>query len=472
MATLNVTNLQNTAATVTNVSLLADGTTTLVLNATGTSRLGGLRYNAGNLEVYTAGAVWVPIGGGGGGTVTGVTASLPLVSSGGAAPNLTINAATTSLPGSVQLADAAASQAGTSATLVNTPAFSVPKDASGMTGAALLPGGTTLQRPGTPSSGMLRFNTDPTSTIGNRAEVYDAGITSWRPLAYATPLPTAANFVATNGQILSGEINCNNFTISAGVTVTIQGSVSIRATGNAIVAGTVNGDGSGVYGPSGFSTEMYQGMTTSPLPGGNVGGGAGSVGGNKYSASVSLAGSSGSGGIGQWLVAGNAPCLTAAGGNSGASFLLRASTINLTGVINCNGQQGQSYYVFPCPVSGAGGGSGGTVILDADGACVNSGSISANGGAGSNGYGLGVLGGGGGGGGQIIVQSRFSTATLGTVSVAGGVAGTQAAGPYTASGGAGGGNGGLGGNGSSPGVTAPPLPGGTGIAQTFGSPLI
>jgi hypothetical protein len=101
--------------------------------------------------------VWEGSAGGGGTTVTGVTASLPLVSSGGTTPNLTINAATTALPGSVQLADAAASQAGTSATLVNTPAFSVPKDAANMTGAALIPGGNDAARP-SPVTGMFRYN--------------------------------------------------------------------------------------------------------------------------------------------------------------------------------------------------------------------------------------------------------------------------------------------------------------------------
>jgi len=91
MATLQVTNLQNTAATVTNVSLLADGTTTLVLNATGTSRTGGLRYNAGTLEVYTSGGIWVAAGGGSG-TVTSVTATLPIsVLTGTTTPLVSIN---------------------------------------------------------------------------------------------------------------------------------------------------------------------------------------------------------------------------------------------------------------------------------------------------------------------------------------------------------------------------------------------
>lgn len=493
----------------------------------------GATYAAPNGVTYTydgTKGVWTcPAGGGGGGGgVTGVTGTAPIVSSGGTSPAISITAATTAATGSVQLATAAENAAGTDATKAVTPAFSVPKDASGMTGAAILPSGTTAQQPGTlvagmtryntttsdlefytgtawngvtakvvgagagttydegaslipggtnaqrpatPSSGMFRWNTDTSSTIGNRLEVYDLSVPSWRPLAYATPVPAQADFTAVNGQALSGEVTCRNFTIPAGVTVTISGSVSIRATGNAIIAGTVNGSGTGTYGPSGYSTELYSNMTTPPLPGAGIGGGAGNTGGNEYSATVSTAGSSGASGVAQWLVVGNASAFCAAGGNSGSTFLLRASTINVTGTISCNGQDGQSAYVFACPVSGAGGGSGGTIILDADGTCSNAGTISANGGNGSNGYGLGVLGGGGGGGGQVIVQSRFGTATLGTTSVTGGVAGTQAPGPYTASGGGGGGNGGPGGNGFSPGVTAPPLPGGAGVAQTFGSPL-
>ena len=111
MATLQVTNLQNTAATVTNVSLLADGTTTLVLNATGTNRTGGLRYNAGTLEVYTSGGVWASAGGGGG-TVTGVTASAPLSSSGGTAPVI-------SLTGSVPVANGGTGATTQAAALTN-----------------------------------------------------------------------------------------------------------------------------------------------------------------------------------------------------------------------------------------------------------------------------------------------------------------------------------------------------------------
>ena len=102
MSTLNVTNLKNITAGVTNVSLLADGSTALVLDSTGTSRLGGIRYNAGNLEVYTSGNVWASAGGSG--TVTGVTATAPLSSSGGTAP--VISMATSAVtPGTYTSAD-------------------------------------------------------------------------------------------------------------------------------------------------------------------------------------------------------------------------------------------------------------------------------------------------------------------------------------------------------------------------------
>jgi hypothetical protein len=70
MATLNVTNLQNVASGNVNISMLSDGTTSLVLSSTGTSRTGGIRYNASAVEVYD-GAGWVGVGGSSGGFSTG-----------------------------------------------------------------------------------------------------------------------------------------------------------------------------------------------------------------------------------------------------------------------------------------------------------------------------------------------------------------------------------------------------------------
>ena len=66
--------------------------------------------------------------------MTGVLGSAPIVSSGGTNPII-----------SATLATAPQAAAGTSAVTLMTPQFAVPKDASGMTGAALLPGGTQVQ---------------------------------------------------------------------------------------------------------------------------------------------------------------------------------------------------------------------------------------------------------------------------------------------------------------------------------------
>lgn len=75
--------------------------------------------------------------------------------------------------GGLAAASLAQAATGTSNAVANTPQTSVPKDASGMTGAALLPSGTNAQKPGTPVTGMTRFNTDTDSL-----EVYNG--TVWK----------------------------------------------------------------------------------------------------------------------------------------------------------------------------------------------------------------------------------------------------------------------------------------------------
>jgi hypothetical protein len=59
---------------------------------------------------------------------------------------------------SVSAATAAEAAAGTITTSYSSPATAVPKDAAGMTGAALLPGGDDGERPATLVEGMLRYN--------------------------------------------------------------------------------------------------------------------------------------------------------------------------------------------------------------------------------------------------------------------------------------------------------------------------
>ena len=164
--------------------------------------------------------------------VTTVTGTLPIVSSGGTNPDVSVNAATTSAKGVVQvgtnidvtagtisvkdasatdkgvieIATLAEAATGTDATRALTPETGVPKDASGMTGAAILPSGTTGQQPGTLVAGMTRYNTTTgdlefytgsawngaTAKVAGTASTYDegasvlpSGTTAQRP---ATPL--------------------------------------------------------------------------------------------------------------------------------------------------------------------------------------------------------------------------------------------------------------------------------------------
>jgi hypothetical protein len=123
---------------------------------------GQFRYNTQIPQLeYSDGTSWLAVGGGGGsGTVTSVTGTLPItVATGTTTPVIAINAATNAAAGAIEIATLAEAAAGTDATRALTPESGVPKDASGMAGAAILPSGTTAQQPGTLVTGMTRYNT-------------------------------------------------------------------------------------------------------------------------------------------------------------------------------------------------------------------------------------------------------------------------------------------------------------------------
>ena len=507
MATLQVTNLQNTAATVTNVSLLADGSTTIVLNATGTNRTGGLRYNAGNLEVYTSGGIWVAAGGGSG-TVTGVTGTAPIVSSGGAAPVLSIlpatgttagsmsaadkakldgaativsavtgtlpitvatgtstpviaiNAATNAAAGSIEIATLAEAATGTDATRASTPETSVPKDASGMTGAALLPTGTLGQRP-TPVAGMLRMNT---TLNPDSLEAYDGTTSSWRQVAYEPVRTALPSYTATNGTALpsSGTYDC--ITIPAGVTVTSTGISRLCAITCVTIDGTINSDGLGFRGPSNSLTNGNASVVGSASPAGQGFGAAiACCGGNSYgwASFTPSTGTAGSavvcGGTGIAGYAGNSGGVVIMSSDGpitvGAAALVSA---NATNALPASIQGGTS----GADVGGGGGSSGGMIALQsktsltlAAGAqlCV-AGSAGSNG-VSNTGGATGAGGGGGGGGGYIILNSPATT-DASTKVLTGGAAGSGVGVSATAPGGGGGGWGGAGGRAGDPALAA------------------
>jgi hypothetical protein len=506
MSTLNVTSIQNPAAPQANLSLNADGTVTLPVFTGGTAPLifqaGTLWYNttASALQIRNAAnTTWVATAsGGGGGTVTGVTATAPLVSSGGAAPNLTINAATTGALGAVQIgtnlqvtggtisifdasdtqkgvvemATAAEAATGTSATLAAPVAFSVPKDAANMTGAAILPSGTTLQRP-TPVAGMLRMNTDNSP---DSLEAYDGAAAAWRQVAYV-PSPTlpADLTISANTTLTNSTYVVNNFTINSGVTATLGSqSVTFICYGDVNIAGTINAN---LKGPSGGFQQAGGGyVSTQQNIGSNIGASIiSSIVPFPANAYAPLASIVGSGGTAAAAASGGGQIDTQGGGAGGGIVIRSYKSITVTGTLTSVGGGGATNVVVPGAwVAGPGGGSGGSVILHATGNIAFSGTINVSGGNGGAAVnsGIGALtganGGGGGGGGYVILESEQTLTNTGTILLTGGSAGANTGVVDAAGGGNGGSYGGRGGLAAGgPG----PLAGSSGEFTTVGSPI-
>lgn len=99
--------------------------------------------------------------------------------------------------------------------------FSIPNNLTfNSTGAVTLPKGTTAQEPGTPVSGMIRYNTDINSFEGYNG-------TSWGPIgggnATSTGLWQNKQTITANQTISSG-YNANSvgpITVASGVTITV-----------------------------------------------------------------------------------------------------------------------------------------------------------------------------------------------------------------------------------------------------------
>ena len=227
----------------TDVFLIVRGTTNYKVTAADVasySVLGGLPSQAGNsgkvLSTNGSGVLsWIVTGGTG--TVTSVTGTLPItVATGTSTPVIAINAATTAATGSIQLATAAENAAGTDATKAVTPAFSVPKDASGMTGAALIPGGNDAARPTTPATGMTRYNSQSGTPVS--MEYYDGAAWSgfggggsgsvqvWVNFNGTTIAPTimASGNVSSITRNGTGDYTVNFITAQANSNYTIYGT--------------------------------------------------------------------------------------------------------------------------------------------------------------------------------------------------------------------------------------------------------
>jgi hypothetical protein len=308
-----------------------------------------------------------------------------------------------------------------------------------MTGAAILPSGTDLQRAAiaTPVAGMQRFNTD-----SGFEEIYTGATLGWQNLAYSVAPATLVDVtIPTGASTLSPSYYCKNFTVTAGATLSCTGQgVYIRATGDVVINAST-WTAVGVLGAASVVATTVLGESGSGLGAGQTGFGVAS---KSYYVLAQLGGSSGASGTSTSGASGNQK-----GGNAGGYIFIAADgniTLNGTVVMNCPGSPGGG----SGNGGGGGGGSGGDIILVCQKTLTAPATVTFNvsGGAASNGvFSANPAGGGGGGGGGWIILQSANLVDSSTKNLAGGAGGTST-GASATNGGGGGANAGAGGGGS------------------------
>lgn len=102
--------------------------------------------------------------------------------------------------GGISAATLAQAAAGTLNTVYSSPETAVPKDSSGMAGAAILPGSAAAYA-GTPAAGMLRYNN---STPPAYLEYYNGS--AWVPLATVSATQTFGLGLNVTGQLVKAAV--------------------------------------------------------------------------------------------------------------------------------------------------------------------------------------------------------------------------------------------------------------------------
>jgi hypothetical protein len=211
---------------------------------------------------------------------------------------------------------------------------------------------------------------------------------------------------------MAGEYYYTNFTVPYGNTVTVgavEGSkgLIVHATGTCTIAGTITATGNSVIG------DAWLGGTGGGGGGGTAAGNASAALHESFAGLTTSSGGAAGGGAGSTHAGypNNSSIRAALGGGNGFDLL---NTGGSTG-----GQGGNS---------GGAGGAGGSVVVLICGRIVgtdgtHTGSISANGIAGTAASANNTGAGGGGGGGILVLSSRASVSTWPTLSVTGGAGG-------------------------------------------------
>lgn len=214
------------------------------------------------------------------------------------------------------------------------------------------------------------------------------------------------DFIPDADCAIGGIKNYKRVFIKAGVTVSVNQQLVIKATGSVVIAGTINGNGSpGAEGKGGA--------------GGASGGNGGWLTGAEDSDNHrdATAGQDGTGG-GYGGAGGGANSII--GGAGGSSRIGIGIDYGGNG-----GGGGGGAIAFPGYTSGGGGGGGyGISIIAPEVALLEGSKISADGGNGENGNRYYTAPGGGGGGGTIIIISN-TIKNNAVVSAAGGIAGAK-----------------------------------------------
>lgn len=220
------------------------------------------------------------------------------------------------------------------------------------------------------------------------------------------------DFIPEADCTIGGEKNYKRVFIKAGVTVSVNQQLVIKATGSVVIAGTINGNGSpGANGKGGA--------------GGALGGDGGWVTSNEGS-NASIAATTGQDGTGGGYggAGGGYKTIGAAGGSSRIRIGI--------GYGGNGGGGGGAANAYRGEASGGGGGGGyGISIIAPEVALLEGSKIAANGGNGENGRIYHTAPGGGGGGGTINIIST-TIKNSGDVSAAGGIAGAKGSNVQTA----------------------------------------
>lgn len=305
----------------------------------------------------------------------------------------------------------------------------VGKDSS--TGAALMPVGTTAQRPATPVAGMIRQN----STLG-QPEWYDVSAASWKALYSGASYSLDVLLVAGGGG------GGRNDTQQAGG----GGAGGYIATSTTVVAGSAFAVTVGAGGTGATSQANGANGSDSLFNGYDAVGGGGGGGVNGNAGTGAQAGGSGGGGTGgtsNYTGASGTSGQGNPGGSGGANGWERGGGGGGAGAAGASGYPGtgnggtglnwQSLGTYYAGGGGGGtrsdstagsGGTGGGASGSNSGATAASATANTGGGGGGGGrtYGAGSGGNGGNGGSGIVIVRYLGTqkATGGTVTTSGG----------------------------------------------------